>query len=115
MNSYDVYRGDTGPVIRARPSILDDGVLLDGNWKCYASVKDSLGNIVIDKYEITAKTGDGLRFQAVLGKDRTILLPVRGKSTKYVWAVELLNPTTSPPFNIEKHFELNVHEQGVLP
>lgn len=116
MIEEDLYRGDTGPVIRPRPAVLDDGEVIDGNWSCFTAVLDEAGNIVIPKFEVTAKTQDGLRFMAVLNPENTSKLSVANPPdpTRYIWVVELSNNTTVPPFRIEKHYKLNVREQGVI-
>ena len=117
VEEYTIYQGDTGPIIRPRPSVLADDVVLDSNWKCYTAVNDTDGAVVVAKREVTDKTADNLRFVAGLTPTETNLLLVDDSEEyrPYTQIIEVLNTTLTPPFNIESHYTLKVTPQGIDP
>lgn len=117
VEEYTIYQGDTGPIIRPRPTVLDDGVVLDVNWTCSTAVNDADGVEVIAKRAVTDKTVDNLRFVAALTPTETNLLLVDDSENyrSYTQVIEVINTTLTPPFNIEEHYTLKVTPQGIDP
>jgi len=117
VEEYTIYQGDTGPIIRPRPTVLDDGATLDSNWSCFTAVNDADGAVVIAKREVTGKTADNLRFIAALTPTETNLLDVDDSESyrPYTQVIEVINTTLAPPFNIEEHYTLKVVPQGIDP
>ena len=109
---YNIYQGDTGPIMKPRPSVLDDGVTLDADWHCYINVIDSSGTEVVPKREVTDKTADNLRWIAALLPAETATIPV--SNDFHTMVIEVVNATTIPPFNVEKHYSIAVHKQGIV-
>lgn len=117
VEEYTIYQGDTGPIIRPRPTVLDDGVVLDINWSCFTAVNDADGTPVIARRAVTDKTDDNLRFIAALTPTETNLLEVEDSESyrPYTQIIEVINTTLTPPFNIEEHYTLKVTPQGIDP
>lgn len=116
VETYTLYQGDTGPIIRPRPSVLDTGVVLDVNWTCFIGVNDADGTAVVAKRAVTDKTSDNLYFVAALTPTETTALTVSAGELyeHYNMVVEVVNTTLIPPFNIEQHYTLHVKEQGLV-
>lgn len=101
--------GNTGPLYRIGiPQRDGNGVLvtdangdqvyetIDSNWSCRVYVEN--GSNTIDRF-VTAISSDGFRYLAQLTPAETLTLP----AGLHTVAIEVSNPTTTPPFNIEKH------------
>lgn len=109
------YQGDTSPVLQPRPTVLDDGVVLDVNWTCHIAANYEDGTEAVPKTEITDKTSDNLRFIAALTPTQTgtIIIPSGLKCINVILIIETANSTTIPPFKIEKHYILPIKNQGI--
>lgn len=112
---FSIYQGDTGPVLRVRPTVLDDGAVLDANWHCYIAVNDPTGAVTVASREVTDKDGDNFRWLASLTPAETATLPVDDDehSRGYQMVIEVVNTAVVPPFNKEKHYTLKVSPQGI--
>lgn len=108
---FDIYQGDTGPILRPRPSVLDDAEVIGASWHCYLAVNDEDGNEVIAKFEVTDKTADNLRWIAALTPDNTAGID---PNARYEMVLEVSDATTIPPFKKEKHYVIQILEQGIL-
>ena len=112
---YEIYQGDTGPILLARPAMLNNTDTLDSNWECYSAAISLSGNPAIASREITDKTDDQLQFIAALIPSETESLSVdedRGYS-EYIWVIEIRNPAYTPAYNREKHIPIKVKAQGI--
>lgn len=111
---FKIYQGDTGPILKPRPSVIDTGDVIDATWHCYLGVNDADGVEVIARTEITDKTADDMRWICALTPAQTATIPPL-LDTPYNMVIEVTNTTTTPPFNIEKHYGLEVRDQGLTP
>lgn len=104
-DTQSIYKGDTaGPwnvgVTR------DDGSLetISAPWTC----KIRVGGTAIDR-AVSDRTADNLRFIAALTPAETLAL----SEQQYVVAIEIENPTTTPPVRREHHIILTVEKHVV--
>jgi len=114
MSSVSVVQGDLSGSLNPRPSVLVDGDPIDSNWVCNTRLISPAGITVIDRM-ITEKTQDGMRFVVYISESETAALEV----DTYTWVIELSNATTTPIYNVEQTYGLEVepqssHEGGVL-
>lgn len=111
-----IYLGDTGPVLEVRPSVLDEGVVIDANWSCHIRAIYKDGSEAIAKTEITWKTSDDLYFIAALTptQTETIDIPNNLAGVTIEMIVEVANLTVIPPFKKEIHYDVSVCEQGII-
>lgn len=112
---FVIHQGDTGPMLKPRPSVLDDGVVLDADWHCYIAALDATGAVAIASREVTDKDTGNLRWLASFTPAETATLDVEDSDNyrSYKMVLEVVNTTTTPPFNVESHFVLNVAPQGI--
>lgn len=112
---YTITQGETGPIIRPRPSAIDTGVTLDANWICRTAVNDLDGESVIAPRVITTMTDDALYFELALTPTETESLTVASGdlSTNYVQVVEISNATLFPIFNVEEEYIIKVKKAGI--
>jgi len=112
---YDMYQGDTSPIVYARPAVLADTDPLDADWHCYVGAVDADGDLVVPRREVTDKTSDGSQWIAALTPTETEALKVSWAeaSRAYIMVVEVTNDNTVPPFRVESHYYLNVCPQGL--
>lgn len=97
--------GNTGPLYRVGvPERDSNGELTglyesmnDSNWTCRIYVE--LNNSDTIDRPVTTLSADGFRFLAQLTPAETILIP----AGVHTVAIEVANPSTSPPFLIEQH------------
>lgn len=105
----EVVQGDTTPLIKAGPKFDGERPDLDASWSCRTALFDEQGNKLIDK-AVTNKTQDNKRFIVALTPDETAMCA----PGTYVWVVEIRNPNTNPPFNVEEDQPLRVKRQKYL-
>ena len=115
VTRYTLKQGETGPIIRVRPSVLEDGSVIDGNWTCRTSVNDKDGNQIIAPRAITTKTDDNLYFKLALSPTETESLSIATGAdyTLYDQIVEIVNSVLSPKFNVEEDYELKIKPGGI--
>ena len=111
-----IYHGNTGPILQPRPTVLDDGVVLDANWTCYIGANYEDGAEAVAKTEVTMKTADGLRFVAALTPTQTesLTLPPGLDCINIDLIIEVANSVLVPPFKVEAHYTLPVLQQGMI-
>lgn len=108
--TFRIFQGDTGPIIKARPSALAEGDIIGPEWSCYVRVIDTQGAEVIPKAEVTIKNAENTRFLAYLTPDETEALQ---PDTAYTFAVQIENDSDTPHFRKERHFTIEVMAQAV--
>ena len=111
-----IYRGNTGPILQPRPTVLDDGVTLDVNWTCYIGANYEDGSEAVAKTLVTDQTDDFLRWIAALTPTQTeaLVIPSGLDCINIDLVIEVENPLTRPPFKVETHYTLPVLEQGMI-
>lgn len=111
-----IYRGNTGPVLQPRPTVLDDGVILAPEWTCYIGANYEDGSEAVAKTEVLQKTADNLRWIAALTPTQTeaLVIPSGLDCINIDLIIEVANATTVPPFKVELHYTLSVLEQGMV-
>ena len=109
-SSFTIHQGDTGPVFEVRPSVLGSAEVIDATWHCYVAAIDANGKQVITSREVTDKTSDNLRWIVALAPSETIDLT---PNESYYMVIQVVNDTTNPIFNVEKHYQINVNMQGI--
>lgn len=94
---FTVTRGDVSDFIYVRPSILDGGTI-DGNWTCTAQVVKDNGNVVVDSYTVTEKSGDNTEFKVYLTSEQTQSIPggLGDRVHEYIWMITLDNQLLTP-------------------
>lgn len=107
---YEIYQGDTGPLLRVRPSVLAEGEVIGAGWHCYIAARTGDNQYAIPVREVTDKSSDNLRWLVALLPSETETLD---PDTEYDMVIEVVNDTTTPPFTVEKHYPLKVLAQGV--
>ena len=115
VETYEIYQGETGPVVLIRPTILVEGTEINASWKCYMAAKDENGTEVIARREVMDKTGDNLYWIVGLTPDETNLFVVTFNEGSAIFEqkIEVVNDTLTPPFNIEQHDLLVVSAPGI--
>lgn len=110
-----IYQGNTGPVLQPRPTVLDDGVVLDANWTCHIGANYKDGAVAVAKTEVTDKTVDNLRWIAALTPTQTAAIDLGSlKCVDIDLILEVANSTVVPPFKVETHYTLPIKLQGMV-
>lgn len=115
VTRYTIKQGETGPIIRPRPSTLEDGITIDGSWVCKTAVNDKDGNVIIAARTIVTLSDNALYFEFALTPTETLTLSVASGDdyTLYDQIVEITNDTIFPKFNVEEEYELKVKRGGI--
>ena len=115
VTRYTLNQGETGPIIRPRPSVLATDATIDSNWACRTSVNDADGTEVIAPRVVTDKTDDNMYFVVALTPTETASLTVEEGCayTMYSQIVEITNDTLTPEFNIEDDYDLKIKPGGM--
>lgn len=114
------YQGDTTDILYIRPGPLNNGDPIDVNWTCSTGVIDDVGAILLASRAVTdivtvpikganGQTTDEECFLCALTPAETVTLELG----IHTWIVQVVNTTTTPPFNIEKHNILEIEKQGL--
>ena len=105
------YVGDTSPILQPRPTVLDDGVVLDVNWTCSIAAYYEDGAIAVASTPVTDKTSDNLRFIAALTPTQTgiIVVPASLDCINVVLELIVINTTLTPPFQKKTRYALPIH------
>lgn len=111
-----IYQGDTGTILHPRPSSLAVDEAIDADWHCWIAANYSDGTVAVAKREVTDKDAGDLSWLAALTPTETNTItinPELGEVTVDL-IIEVINTTTTPPFNVERHFDLPVRSQGIV-
>lgn len=105
------YVGDTSPILQPRPTVLDDGVVLDTNWTCTIAADYEDGSEAVAVTPVTDKTSDNLRFIAALtpAQTGTIVVPSELDCINVILELIVANSTLIPPFNKKIRYTLPIH------
>lgn len=102
MNELNVKQGDTSDVISVGSSSMIDTT----GWTCTLRVLNPDGTAIINR--VITETNDALdKFLVYLTPTETGALPIEA----YRMIIELTNAATTPPFNVEQSYVLNVDPQ----
>ena len=112
---YTIFQGNTGPVLKPRPSVLDDVTVLDADWHCYIAANNADGTVAIASREVTDKTVDNLRWIAALtpAETETLTVNAEDESVGYKVIIKVVNATTTPSFEVDYEYILFVKPQGM--
>lgn len=114
------YKGDLTDIIYLRPGPLNNGDPIDVNWTCVTGANDSAGAVSLVSRSVTdivtvpvkgsnGQTTDEECFMAFLTPTETDGL----NEETHEWVIQVTNTTTTPPFNLETHNELEILKQGL--
>lgn len=105
------YKGDTSPILQPRPTVLDDGVVLDADWTCSIAADYEDGTEAVAETPVTDKTADNLRFIAALTPTQTgaIVIPSGLECINIILKLVVINTTLIPPFQKTVRYTLPIH------
>ena len=106
LANYDITKGDTGVVTETGPSV--DTNVSTGSWACRITVSTKAGAAPIIDRAVTEFTADNFKFLAYLTPTETDGLTLG----TYLQTIEISNATLTPILNEEKHYTINIKEQG---
>lgn len=97
----------------ARPNALPQGIAIDGTWSCKAGVYGPDGTVEVAAAPVTDKVThtDGEEYYLVVVTGvQTAALSVG----KHILAVDIQNPTVSPPYGDETQVTFDVMKQLIV-
>lgn len=111
---FEIYEGDSSPIVYVRPNIADPTTTISADWTCKVALLGPDGSTIVSPRAETNKTSDNLHFAIQLSPAETELVNVKTLPVECTWVVQIENAMLNPKYSREKQIKLIVKKKGIV-
>jgi len=110
---YEIYEGDSSPIVYVRPNITDPTAVISADWSCKVSLIGPDGIVIVPARVSSAKSTDNLHFAIQLSPTETDMVNVKNLPITCQWIVQIENSLLTPAYSRERQIVLIVKKKGI--